>query len=151
MTQALATLALASPDCIDLDIAPAVIRVICAPSAPSPAPPSSWLLRFDRTVSTQVAICGARALLYVEVEAGSHPCGRTIPSCLGENAHRGRSIPRFVSVSSAVTSSTTRLPGGNPGANLKSISHRCHPILVACVWELTNATIELPLGCLQGG
>ena len=22
-------------------------------------------------------------------------------------------------------------PGGNPGANLKSISHRCHPILVA--------------------
>ena len=22
-------------------------------------------------------------------------------------------------------------------ANIKSISHRCHPILVACVWELT--------------
>ena len=29
-------------------------------------------------------------------------------------------------------------PGGNPGANLKSISHRCHPILVAVVWELTK-------------
>ena len=29
-------------------------------------------------------------------------------------------------------------PGGNPGANLKSISHRCHPILVAFVWELTK-------------
>ena len=42
-------------------------------------------------------------------------------------------------------------PGGNPGANLKSISHRCHPILVACVWELTKNTINLPLGCLQGG
>jgi len=41
--------------------------------------------------------------------------------------------------------------GGNPGANLKSISHRCHPILVAFVWELTNETIYLPLGCLQGG
>ena len=27
-------------------------------------------------------------------------------------------------------------PGGNPGANLKSISHTCHPILVAFVWEL---------------
>ena len=27
-------------------------------------------------------------------------------------------------------------PGGNPGANLKSISHRCLPILVAFVWEL---------------
>jgi hypothetical protein len=42
-------------------------------------------------------------------------------------------------------------PGGNPGANLKSISHRCHPILVAFVWELTKETINLPLGCPQGG
>ena len=42
-------------------------------------------------------------------------------------------------------------PGGNPGANLKSISHRCHPILVAFVWELTIETTILPLGCLQGG
>ena len=42
-------------------------------------------------------------------------------------------------------------PGGNPGANLKSISHRCHPILVAFVWELTKETIYLPLGCHQGG
>ena len=37
------------------------------------------------------------------------------------------------------------------GANLKSISHRCHPILVAFVWKLTKETIVLPLGCLQGG
>ena len=42
-------------------------------------------------------------------------------------------------------------PGGNPVANLKSISHRYHPILVAFVWELTEETIHLPLGCLQGG
>ena len=42
-------------------------------------------------------------------------------------------------------------PGGDPGANLKSISHRCHPILVAFVWELANETIHLPRGCLQGG
>jgi len=42
-------------------------------------------------------------------------------------------------------------PGDNPGANLKPISHRCHPILVAFVWELTKETIDLPLGCLQGG
>jgi len=42
-------------------------------------------------------------------------------------------------------------PGGNPRANLKSISHRCHPILVAFVWELTKETIHFPLGCLQGG
>ena len=42
-------------------------------------------------------------------------------------------------------------PGGNPGANLMSISHRCHPILVAFEWELTKETIDLTLGCLQGG
>ena len=42
-------------------------------------------------------------------------------------------------------------PGGNPGTNLKPISHRCHPILVAFVWELTQETVNLPLGCLQGG
>jgi len=42
-------------------------------------------------------------------------------------------------------------PGGNTEANLKSISHRCHPVLVAFVWELTEETIYLPLGCLQGG
>ena len=29
-------------------------------------------------------------------------------------------------------------PGGNPGANLKSIYHRCHPMLVAFVWDLTE-------------
>ena len=39
----------------------------------------------------------------------------------------------------------------HPGANLKSISHRCHPILEAFVWELTEETIDLPRGCLQGG
>ena len=42
-------------------------------------------------------------------------------------------------------------PGGNTGANRKSIFHRCHPILVAIIWELTKETIDLPLGCLQGG
>ena len=39
-------------------------------------------------------------------------------------------------------------PGGNSGENLKSISHRCHLILVAFVWELTEETIDLPLACL---
>ena len=42
-------------------------------------------------------------------------------------------------------------PGGNPGANLKSISHSCHPLLVVFVWELTKETNYLPLGYLQGG
>ena len=42
-------------------------------------------------------------------------------------------------------------PGGNPGANIKSISHRCYLEKVAFVWELTQETIVLPLGCLQGG
>ena len=38
-------------------------------------------------------------------------------------------------------------PGGNPGANVKSISHICHPILVAFVWVMTKETTNLPLGC----
>ena len=42
-------------------------------------------------------------------------------------------------------------PGGNPGANLKSISHRCFLVELAFVWELTKDTIVLPLGCLQSG
>ena len=36
-------------------------------------------------------------------------------------------------------------------ANLQSISHRCHPILMAFVWEFTKATNHMPLGCLQDG
>ena len=39
----------------------------------------------------------------------------------------------------------------NPGANLKSISHRCYIREVAFEWELTKETIYLPLDCLQGG
>jgi hypothetical protein len=42
-------------------------------------------------------------------------------------------------------------PGGNPWANQTSISHRCYPIQVAFVWELSSKNIHLPLGCLQGG
>jgi len=42
-------------------------------------------------------------------------------------------------------------PGGNPWANLKSIFQKCYIFEVAFVWELTNETIKLPLGCLQGG
>jgi len=40
-------------------------------------------------------------------------------------------------------------PGGNPGANLKSISHRRYLFEVACVWDLTQETIHLPLGCFS--
>ena len=41
--------------------------------------------------------------------------------------------------------------GGNPGAQLKSISHRCYLPEEAFEWELTKDTINSPLGCLQGG
>ena len=33
-------------------------------------------------------------------------------------------------------------PGVGLRANIRSISHRCHPILVAFVWELTKETID---------
>ena len=42
-------------------------------------------------------------------------------------------------------------PGGNPGANPKSISHRCYLWEVAFKWRLNKETIDLPLGCLKGG
>ena len=45
----------------------------------------------------------------------------------------------------------THHPGGNPGANLMYISHRCYLREVAFEWELTNETFNLPLACLQGG
>ena len=42
-------------------------------------------------------------------------------------------------------------PGGNPGANFKSTSHRCYLQEVAFEWELTEETINFPVGCLRGG
>ena len=45
----------------------------------------------------------------------------------------------------------TVYPGGNPGVNLKSTSHRCYLFEIAFVWALTKETMHLPLGCLQGG
>ena len=42
---------------------------------------------------------------------------------------------------------TALRPGGNPGANLESISCRCYVREVAFEWELTKETIYLPLGC----
>ena len=45
-----------------------------------------------------------------------------------------------------VEEARTRLVAGNPGANLKLTFHGCHPILVAFVRELTQETIDLPLG-----
>jgi len=37
------------------------------------------------------------------------------------------------------------------GQFVSQISYRCQPILVAFVWESTQETIDLRLGCLQGG
>ena len=42
-------------------------------------------------------------------------------------------------------------PGGNSGSNFDSISHICHLWEVEFEWDLTDETIYLPLGCLQGG
>ena len=60
-----------------------------------------------------------------------------------------------LSEQSDFTSSTKILsrvhPGGNPGVNFKSISHRCYLRHVAFVWKLTEEIIDLPQGCLQDG
>ena len=64
-------------------------------------------------------------------------------ACIGPFPSR-HGAPRFPSLPH---------PGGNPGANLKSISRRCYLREVAFAWELTKEAFawELPLGCLQGG
>jgi len=62
-----------------------------------------------------------------------------------EDLPEGMSLPDFIT-SDLARSVPLFHPGGNPGANVKSISHRCHPILMAVVWELTEETIDLPLG-----
>ena len=51
----------------------------------------------------------------------------------------------------AAASSSPVHPGVELRANLNSIFHRCHLFEMACVLELTEETIHLPLGCLQGG
>ena len=70
-------------------------------------------------------------------------------------AHRNLSAQEIAGDSRVVIGESLHLgsshPGGNPVANLKSISHRCYLFEVAFVWELTEETIDLPLGCLQGG
>ena len=90
--------------------------------------------------------CMERALL-ARAEA---PSGT--PLYCSINPTEGQGTARFFAVS--LRGFATRLfphPGGNPGANRKSIFYRCHLFEVAFVWDLTNETIHLPMGCLQGG
>ena len=81
----------------------------------------------------------------VPVLSLSHRCGVDLP------LQSYLCVRRCTTTSVAAAQGLSSHPEGNPGANLKSISHRCHPILVAFVWELTNEVFHLPLGCLQGG
>ena len=62
------------------------------------------------------------------------------------STHEVRTVPH------AQTKGARNHRGGNPGANRKSISHRCYYLWeVAFEWGLTKETTYLPQGCLQGG
>ena len=66
----------------------------------------------------------------------------------------GRCLPRQKSRVERLSAKVNSLfihPGGNLGANLKSISHRYYLREVVFEWEFTKETIHLPLGCLQSG
>ena len=77
-------------------------------------------------------------------------CRRTALAEIGCETRRMCSPgPGIVGV--CASEATRRHPGGNPGANLESISLRCYLREVAFEWELTKEAIYLPLGCLQGG
>ena len=53
--------------------------------------------------------------------------------------------------SGSVVAASPSHPGVELRADLKSISHECRLFEVAFVLELTQETIDLPLGCLKGG
>jgi len=93
-------------------------------------------------------------------EASSPPCQRqrqghaATPNRRSPQWHAAtpsRRSPTPACISSLGRRQELGHPGGNPGANLKSISHRCYLFEEAFVWELTKETIHLPLACLQGG
>ena len=68
---------------------------------------------------------------------------RSVDNSIPSSVFRMRNQRRKSPGSKRPRSGLTQVhPGSNPGANIKSISHRCHPILVAFVWELTNETIH---------
>ena len=68
----------------------------------------------------------------------------------GEHDHElGEDAGRSDRFSTSLLSQTHS--GGNPWANLKSISHRCYLREVAFEWEWTKETFYLLLGRLQGG
>jgi len=81
-------------------------------------------------------------------------CRMTGVTLQSDRAVRCMMVQRFVrswSYRHGLEFGTVHHPGGNPGSNLKSISHRCYLFEVAFVWELTEETMNLPLGCFQGG
>jgi len=80
------------------------------------------------------------------------------PGCAGagRSAMKYQSLLRgWTSMASSSSTPTPRFacishPGGNPGANLMSISHTCYLREVAFEWELTKKNMHWPLNCLQG-
>ena len=57
---------------------------------------------------------------------------------LNEGLRKVASPPGLLELCHAGSTTLLATPGGNRGAHLKSISHRCHPISVAFAWELTK-------------
>ena len=108
------------------------------PPTCSPLPPPPVESKAVR-VSLQMAgalTCRHARRLHARLEMHQEPAGRQRPDGL-DRVYRPVRAPPPPHLDPSH-------PGGNPGANLKSISHRCHTILVAFVWELTKETIDLP-------
>ena len=77
--------------------------------------------------------------------AGFKPLSLSGLNCCLTNSGPTGTRPRSLS------SSVSTHPGGNPGANLESISHSCYLREVEFEWDLNKETIYFPLGFLQGG
>ena len=85
----------------------------------------------------------------------AHPhyhCPRAIPPApaFSVAVREGGEVGGFVRAKAEQRRDALVHPGSNPGANLKSISHRCHPILVAFVWESTKVTTNIAPGLPPG-
>ena len=118
----------------------------------------------DSVTAFVSAVCGGlTARLWIHtalshaIALPPHPCRRKIYIFVAKPPVPAPHMPYAlcyvrIPVSAALTSCSSPIhPGGDPRENLKSISHRCYLFEVAFAWDLTQETIVLPLGCLQGG
>jgi len=139
------------------------LRPVDAPNSKVDLPGMRYKpVNFCRVWGTHPSTCGVDAASRRGFDAGSRETFNTLRSWRHQSVfHPGTRDRHFIAEQPAPVPHLARPEGRgapyltHPGvelrANLKSISHRCYLFEVAFVWELTEETIHLPMGCFQGG